>query len=117
MENSKKSITDISGRNLHTGDQVFILDVLNPNLDISHIISSLTIGKIISAQEKNNILVEIEGIIFSCPANKLSKIYPEENIDDIIIHVSHDVETLQLNKESEILNDMLCIEDKKGRKI
>ena len=116
MEKLKKIVMDVSNRPLTNGDQVFILDVPNPNLDMSCIISSLTIGKVVSAQNKDAVLVEIEDKIFSCPAHKLSKIYLEENIDDIIIHVSHDIETLQLNKESEILNEMLRVEDKNGRK-
>ena len=110
MKKSEKKVTDVSGRPLNKNDQVFILDVPNPNLDISNIVGSLTMGKIVSAQDKNAIIVEIKNNLFSCPANKLSKIQPDENIDDIIIHVSHDVETLQLTKESEMLNDMLSTE-------
>ena len=116
MKKSSRKITDISGRVLEKGDQVFILDIPDYNLDISHIIGSLSMGRILSADNKDKILVEIENNVFYCPANKMSKICSEENIDDIIIHVSQDVETLQLIKESEILNDMLSTKDKIRRK-
>ena len=113
MKKEKEKIIDVSGRLLENDDQVFILDIPNPNLDTSHIISSLIMGKVVLAQDKDNVLVEIENNLFSCPGNKLSKIQTEESVDDIIIHVSHDIETLQLKKESEILNNMLNIEENK----
>ena len=116
MKKANKKVRDISGRSLSEGDQVFILDVPDPYLDMPNIISSLTTGKIVSAQDKDNVLVEIENDIFYCPVNKISKIHSEENIDDIISHVSHDIEILQLTKESKILNDMLYTKDKLGGK-
>ena len=74
MKKGKEKITDVSGRLLENGDQVFILDIPNPNLDTTHIISSLIMGKVVLAQDEDNILVEIEDNLFSCPGNKLSKI-------------------------------------------
>ena len=116
MKKANKKIKDVSGRSLNEGDQVFILDVPDPNLDMSHIIGSLTMGRIVYALDENTVLLDIENGIYYCPINKISKIHSEEDIDDIISHVSHDIETLQLTKESKILNDMLCIKDKLGGK-
>lgn len=114
MKNSKKQIIDVSDRLLKVGDPVFILDIPNPNLDTKSIVSSLSMGQIVLAENENEILIKIESDFFSCPANRISKISLDEDIDDIIVHVSHDIETLKLQKESKILNDMLSIEEKRG---
>lgn len=100
-------IKDISGRILNKNDKVFILDIKDPSLDITHIVSSLPMGRIITAQDENNVFIDIGGAIYKYNANQLSRIDTSEEVDDIIIHVSHDVEEIQLLKESDILNNML----------
>lgn len=117
MKNSKEQITDVSGKVLKVGDPVFVLDIPDPNLDTSIIISSLSMGQVILAEDKNEVLIEIENNTFSCPANRLSRMPLDGDIDDIIVHVSHDIETLKLQKESKILNDMLSVEKKNRRKL
>jgi hypothetical protein len=112
MKNSRKQITDVSGRILKVGDPVFILDIPDPKLETSIIVSSLSMGQVVFAEDKDEILIKIESDTFSCPANKLSRMPLDEDIDNIIIHVSHDIETLKLQKESKILNNMLNIEEK-----
>ena len=117
MKNSKKQITDVSGRALKVGDPVFVLDIPDPNLDTSIIVSSLSMGQVVLAEDKDEILIKIESDTFSCPANRISRMPLDGDIDNIIVHVSHDIETLKLQKESKILNDMLSIEEKKRRRI
>ena len=112
MKSVKKKILDIAGRSLKDNDQVFILDIPCVKTDMSKILNSLSMGKIVHTQDENNILVKIGNEIFLWPAQKLSKISTDENIDDIIVRVSHDIESIQLQNESEILNKMLNIDEK-----
>jgi len=102
-----KEMTDFIGRTVSAGDTVFILDSIQTlNEDFSTAINSIKIGEVVDI-ENEEASVKIEEGVNKYALNKIAKLNPEESVDDIIIRLANDFETLQLMQESEILNSML----------
>lgn len=97
---------DIAGRDVNIGDVVVILSRLDILKKVSHSMASLTIGEVIDIVDKTAIVKIGEGEQ-TCSSSDISKINLSENIEDVICHLAHDVESIRLVKESEILNAML----------
>jgi len=97
---------DISGRNIKPGDIVSILSSINLFKKLAYNMSSLVIGEIVETGDLT-CNVKIGNEVQAYKINEISKIDLSDNIDDVIIHIAHDIETLQLKKESEIIDNML----------
>jgi hypothetical protein len=102
-----KEIKDVSGKPIEIGDSVFVLDSINQLINYHNAINLLEVGNIIDIDDNNKIIVKIGKTIKSFNNNRVGKINPNESIDDIIIELANNLETLNLIQESDILNSML----------
>ncbi len=103
-----KSTIDVSGRTLQVGDPVCILPHIVLTKKVGEYMSSLPIGVIRKIYKDKTAGVEFNGgAIINYGSSELSKIDLKDTIDDVIVHLAQDIESLQLYKESEILNSML----------
>lgn len=103
-----KNIKDVSGRILNVGDPVCVLPQIILNKKIDEYLTSLPIGTIKKFCKNKTANIEFSGgVIINYNSNELSKINLKDTMDDIIVHLAQDIESLQLYKESEILNSML----------
>lgn len=106
----KKTAKDISGRKLDIGDKVFILDSVDYPQNFATVIASLEIGDVIDITD-SGVIINIKDINIEYDSNKIGKMNPDESLDDTIVHLANNLETLQLIRESDILNSMLREEE------
>jgi hypothetical protein len=102
-----KKIKDVSGKPIEIGDSVFVLDSINQLINYHNAINLLEVGNIIDIDDNDKIIVKIGKTIKSFDNTRVGKINPNESIDDIIIELANNLETLNLIQESDILNSML----------
>lgn len=102
-----KEIKDVSGKKIAIGDSVFVLDSINQLSNYHNAINLLEIGNIVDIDENNKVIVKVGTVIKSFDNIRVGKINPNESIDDIIIELANNLETINLLQESNILNSML----------
>jgi len=102
-----KSVKDVSGRSIHVGDPVCVLPDIELSKKIGDYMDSLLIGVVHRIRQSGQISVKVGSVGLHSERHQLSKIDLKDKIDDVIARLAQDIETLQLQKESDILNSML----------
>jgi len=98
-------IKDFEGNPIEIGDAVTILIELDNDNPLKSL-DSLKIGEIIGFTE-DSIEVQIDEESDYYNYTKISKVRPEETLDEMIIRIANNLEVLKLMQESNILDSML----------
>lgn len=102
----KEPIKDFEGNPIEIGDAVTVLvEVDNDNPLKS--LDSLKIGEVIGFNDDAGIQVKIGDNEDHYNITKVSKIRPEETLDDMIIRIANNLEVIKLMQESELMDSML----------
>lgn len=97
---------DFEGNTIEIGDAVTVLvevDSENPLKSLD----SLKIGEVIGFKGEDVIEIKIEEDIDVYDFKKISKIRPDETLDDMIIRIANNLEVMKLMHESTTIDSML----------
>lgn len=98
-------IKDLEGNGLEVGDIVTVIGDIDHD-SIINTLDTLKVGEVVGF-DNGNVEIQTEDDQEVCSYTKISKIRPEETIDEMIIRIANNLEVIQLMQESDLLDSML----------